>query len=128
MGQKSVDVIRVKQQNNFPCVDKPELELTELLHLRAGAEGGVGATGLEVDLTTFLIKRCKQMSKNKMAEGVTLPVTCWFFDKWISVSIRCFPAEAAHPVGPVLKTHSILPTEQNQTEPRVETEALHDRQ
>lgn len=42
MGQKSVDVIRVKQQKNFPYVGKPELELTELLHLRAGPEGGVG--------------------------------------------------------------------------------------
>lgn len=62
-----------------------------------------------------------------MAEGVTVPVTCWFFNKWKSVS-WCFPAEAAaHPVGPALKTHSILPTEQYRTDPRVETGALHDR-
>lgn len=33
-------MIRVKQQKNVPYVNKPELELTELLHLRAGAEGG----------------------------------------------------------------------------------------
>lgn len=80
----------------------------------------MGATGLEVDLTTFLIKRWKQRSKNKTAEGVMMPVTCWFFDKWKSVSIRCFSAEAgAHPAGPALKTHSILPTEQTPTEPRV---------
>lgn len=62
-----------------------------------------------------------------MAEGVTVPVTCWFFNKWKSVS-WCFPAEAAaHPVGPALKAHSIQPKEQYRTEPRVETGALHDR-
>lgn len=44
-----MDVIRVKQQKKFPYVSKPELELRELLHLRA-----VGGTGLEDDLTTFL--------------------------------------------------------------------------
>lgn len=43
-GENSVEVIRVKQQKNVPYVNKPELELTELLHLRAGAEGG-GLTG-----------------------------------------------------------------------------------
>lgn len=75
------------------------------------------ATGVEVDLTTFLIKWWKQRSKNKMAEGVMMPVTCWFLDKWKSVSIRCVPAEAAaHPVGPGLKTHSTMPTDQTRTE------------
>lgn len=43
-GENSVEVNRVKQQKNVPYVNKPELELTELLHLRAGAEGG-GLTG-----------------------------------------------------------------------------------
>lgn len=61
-----------------------------------------------------------------MAEGAMMPVNYWFCDKWKSVAIRCSPAEAAaHPVGPVLKTHSILPTK---PELRVETEALYDRQ
>lgn len=42
-GENSVEVIRVKQQKNVPYVNKPELKLTELLHLRAGAEWGGGA-------------------------------------------------------------------------------------
>lgn len=62
MGQESVDVIRVKQQKNFPYIGKPELELTRAATSEGRSRGGVGvvgATGLEVDLTTFLIKRCK---------------------------------------------------------------------
>lgn len=66
MGQKSVDVIRVKQQKNFPYIGKPELELTRAATSEGRSRGGggrvvvvVGTTGLEVDLTTFLIKRCK---------------------------------------------------------------------
>lgn len=49
MGQKSGDVIRVKQQKNVPYEGKPELELTELLHLGAGVGGRGGWGGGQLD-------------------------------------------------------------------------------
>lgn len=54
-----------------------------------------------------------------------VPVTCWVFDerKPAVDATRSPAAAAARSVGHVLK---MLPTEQNQTEPRVETEPLQD--
>lgn len=52
-----------------------------------------------------------------------VPVTCWVLDeRKPAVDARRSPA-AASSVGHV---RSMLPTEQNQTEPRVETEPLQD--
>lgn len=54
-----------------------------------------------------------------------VPVTCWVLDeRKPAVDVRRPPAAAAaRSVGHALKT---LPTEPNQTEPRVETEPLQD--
>lgn len=45
MGQESVDVIRVKQQKNFPYIGKPELELTRAATSEGRSRGGGGGGG-----------------------------------------------------------------------------------